>query len=93
MSEALQQLSPSEQAEFMQHMEQSQQLNSLLTYNKLVHKCFDQCATTFKSKRLEDSEVKCIENCADKFIKLTQRVGYRFQEHQASGIASAQQSS
>ena len=36
----------------------------------------------FRSKNLEESEAKCINQCAEKFMKLTQRVGFRFSEYQ-----------
>ena len=39
---------------------------------------------TFKSKSLDTKEDECICKCAEKYIKLTQRVGFRFAEHQAS---------
>jgi import inner membrane translocase subunit TIM9 len=32
---------------------------------------------------LTDTEKKCMQNCSEKFLKLTQRVGFRFAEHQA----------
>ena len=35
------------------------------------------------SKQLEDSEAKCISQCAEKFLKLTQRAGFRFAEFQS----------
>ncbi len=37
----------------------------------------------FNSKNLTDSESQCVEKCTDKYMKLTQRVGFRFAEYQA----------
>lgn len=42
---------------------------------------------SFKSKKLDDTESKCVTNCAEKFMRLTQRVGFRVAEHQ-QGTAS-----
>lgn len=52
-------------------------------YNNLVEKCFDQCVFSFRSKTLDRSEATCVENCAARYVKMTQRVGLRFAEHQA----------
>ena len=52
-------------------------------YNNLVYRCFDQCVNNFRSKTLDSSEETCVDNCAARFIKMTQRVGLRFAEHQA----------
>lgn len=37
----------------------------------------------FNSKDLSEQESKCISQCSEKFMKLTQRVGFRFTEYQA----------
>ena len=68
--------------EFMRYLEEQQVRDSLHMYNHLVEQCFDKCVTSFRSKQLEDSEAKCMSNCAEKFLKLTQRVGFRFTEYQ-----------
>jgi len=52
-------------------------------YTRLVNRCFGSCVTTFRSKALDKSEIACAENCAARFLKMTQRVGLRFAEHQA----------
>ena len=52
-------------------------------YNNLVYRCFDGCVSSFRSKTLDGYETKCSENCAARFVKMTQRVGLRFAEHQA----------
>ena len=67
----------------MQYMEQMQLKDSLSMYNRLVEKCSHGCLTTFRSKTLDKYETTCLENCASRYIKMTQRVGLRFAEHQA----------
>ena len=52
-------------------------------YNSLVERCFDGCVTSFRSKTMDKSESVCVENCAARYVKMTQRVGLRFAEHQA----------
>ena len=52
-------------------------------YNNLVARCFDGCVSSFRSKTLDKSEISCVEHCASRYIKMTQRTGLRFAEHQA----------
>lgn len=52
-------------------------------YNTLVERCFGTCVSSFRSKSLDKYETSCMENCASRYIKMTQRVGLRFAEHQA----------
>lgn len=52
-------------------------------YNGLVARCFEGCVGSFRSKTLDKSETACVENCAARYVKMTQRVGLRFAEHQA----------
>ena len=52
-------------------------------YNNLVERCFEGCVSSFRSKTLDKYENTCVENCAARYIKMTQRVGLRFAEHQA----------
>ena len=33
-------------------------------------------------RTVSDKEEKCAKNCLDKYLKMTQRVSMRFQEHQ-----------
>ena len=46
--------------------------------------CFIFMCKGFSTKTLENKESKCISNCAEKYLKLTQRIGYRFSEAQAA---------
>jgi mitochondrial import inner membrane translocase subunit TIM9 len=52
-------------------------------YNNLVNRCFDVCVSSFRSKTLDKGETTCLQFCADRYVKMTQRVGLRFAEHQA----------
>uniref|UniRef100_A0A7R9Z9X8 Mitochondrial import inner membrane translocase subunit n=1 Tax=Pseudictyota dubia TaxID=2749911 RepID=A0A7R9Z9X8_9STRA len=72
-----------QQQELMKNMEQMQMKDSLSMYTKLVDRCFGGCVTSFRSKTLDKSEISCVENCASRYLKMTQRVGLRFAEHQA----------
>jgi mitochondrial import inner membrane translocase subunit TIM9 len=60
-------------------------------YNNVVYRCFDNCVSGFRSKTLATHEITCVEHCADRYIKLTQRVGLRFAEHQAMQQKRAQE--
>uniref|UniRef100_A0A914W1F3 Uncharacterized protein n=1 Tax=Plectus sambesii TaxID=2011161 RepID=A0A914W1F3_9BILA len=44
--------------------------------------CFKACVRDFTSRTIEDKEEKCNNNCLDKFLKMSQRMGLRFQEYQ-----------
>lgn len=59
-------------------------------YNNLVERCFEGCVSSFRSKTLDKSESSCLENCAGRYVKMTQRVGLRFAEHQAMQQKKAQ---
>eukprot|EP01041_Mallomonas_annulata_P008054 gene8054-16512_t len=72
-----------QKAEFMRYLEDEQMKESLKMYNRLVEGCFSKCVTTFRSKQLDEKENKCVAQCSEKFMKLTQRVGLRFAEYQA----------
>eukprot|EP00956_Cyclotella_meneghiniana_P040631 scaffold201305_cov70-Cyclotella_meneghiniana.AAC.1 len=81
--EGLPNLPPHLQGEFMKQMENMQMKDSLRLYNNLVSKCFTSCVTSFRSKSLDKYETTCVENCAARYIAMTQRVGLRFAEGQA----------
>ncbi len=44
---------------------------------------------SLSSKHLNEGESKCVSQCAEKFMKLTQRVGFRLAEYQ--GMQGQQQ--
>ncbi|KAE8537639.1 hypothetical protein D1P53_005695 [Cryptococcus gattii VGV] len=67
---------------FPQHWEAdqlySQMQDFMRLYSGLVERCFNACAQDFTSKALTTNE-----NCTDKFLKHSERVGARFAEHNA----------
>lgn len=81
--DAIQNLPAHQQKEFIDRLEQMQMKDSLTMYSSLVHRCFNSCVYSFRSKTLDKSEASCVENCASRYVKSTQRVGLRFAEHQA----------
>mmetsp|Transcript_497 Transcript_497/g.675 ORF Transcript_497/g.675 Transcript_497/m.675 type:complete len:99 (+) Transcript_497:194-490(+) len=91
--ESVQNMQPHQQQLFMKEMENLQLKDSLTMYNTLVARCFDGCISSFRSKALDKSEITCVEHCGARYIKMTQRVGLRFAEHQAvqQGLAAQQQ--
>ncbi|NWR20331.1 TIM9 translocase, partial [Emberiza fucata] len=48
------------------------------TYNKLTENCFVDCIKDFTSRDVKPEEV---ENCLQKYLKMTQRISMRFQEY------------
>uniref|UniRef100_A0A8C4QR97 Mitochondrial import inner membrane translocase subunit n=1 Tax=Eptatretus burgeri TaxID=7764 RepID=A0A8C4QR97_EPTBU len=51
------------------------------TYNKLTELCFMDCVKDFTSRKVQEGEIKCAENCMQKYLKMTQRISMRFQEY------------
>ncbi|TKA56573.1 Mitochondrial import inner membrane translocase subunit TIM9 [Rhodotorula sp. CCFEE 5036] len=60
-------------------------------YSNLVERCFLSCCQDFTSKALSSKEESCVMNCADKFLKHSERVGLRFSEQNAEMMARAGQ--
>ncbi|BGP56973.1 protein transporter tim9 [Rhodotorula sphaerocarpa] len=60
-------------------------------YSNLVERCFLSCCQDFTSKALSSKEESCVMNCADKFLKHSERVGLRFSEQNAEMMARASQ--
>ncbi|VDN19309.1 unnamed protein product [Gongylonema pulchrum] len=54
----------------------------LTQYNVVAEQCFMSCINDFTTRTVSDSEDQCCSNCLDKFLKMTQRMSLRFQEHQ-----------
>jgi mitochondrial import inner membrane translocase subunit TIM9 len=78
-----------QQPELIRHLEEVQVRNSLKMLNVLTEKCFDKCVQTgwggsLTSKSLEKEETTCIQNCSEKYMKVTQRAGARFAEFAAN---------
>nr|CAG4638891.1 EOG090X0MSH [Cyclestheria hislopi] len=54
----------------------------LYSYNKLSELCFNDCVWDFTSRTIKDKEDSCAMYCAEKFLKMNQRISQRFQEFQ-----------
>lgn len=53
----------------------------------MTQDCFNECVHKFPSKMCTRDEMLCIENCADRYLKLRLRVGQKFQYYQAVKVA------
>ncbi|KAF8073829.1 Tim10/DDP family zinc finger protein [Lyophyllum atratum] len=82
-----------EQAHMTKIIEKRQMQDFLKMYSNLVEKCFNSCCNDFTSKALSSKEEGCIQNCTEKFIKHSERVGARFAESNAEAMNAAQDSS
>ena len=71
-------------AQFLDMINGMQVEDSVRMFNRVTEHCFQGCIDSYHSKSLDGGESKCIDVCAQKFLKLTARVGQRFQEHQAA---------
>ncbi|XP_075233361.1 translocase of inner membrane 9 [Lycorma delicatula] len=54
----------------------------LISYNKLSEICFNDCVWDFTTRNVKSQEDRCISNCAEKYLKMNQRISQRFQEFQ-----------
>lgn len=54
----------------------------MANYNKLSEICFADCVWDFTSRKVANSESNCALNCAEKYLKMNQRISTRFQEFQ-----------
>ncbi|RZF39170.1 hypothetical protein LSTR_LSTR005798 [Laodelphax striatellus] len=54
----------------------------LLSYNKLSEICFADCIWDFTTRNVKNQEDKCVINCAEKYMKMNQRISQRFHEFQ-----------
>lgn len=56
----------------------------------MTHRIAGLVKQGFSSKNLTDAETQCVSKCAEKFLKVNQRAGFRFAEFQANqNIAAA----
>ncbi|KAL0250775.1 hypothetical protein CNBG_10035 [Cryptococcus deuterogattii R265] len=77
------QFNGAEQAHMSKVIEKKQMQDFMRLYSGLVERCFNACAQDFTSKALTTNETTCVQNCTDKFLKHSERVGARFAEHNA----------
>ncbi|CAL1533861.1 unnamed protein product [Lymnaea stagnalis] len=54
----------------------------LSQYNKITEQCFMACVHDFTTRRVINAENSCALNCLEKYMKMTNRISQRFQEHQ-----------
>ncbi|KAJ8583385.1 hypothetical protein M405DRAFT_828789 [Rhizopogon salebrosus TDB-379] len=80
------QLNSAEQAHMTKIIEKKQMQDFLRLYSGLVERCFTSCCNDFTSKALSSKEEQCVMNCADKFLKHSERVGQRFAELNAEAM-------
>ncbi|CEG70578.1 hypothetical protein G6F70_009125 [Rhizopus microsporus] len=69
-----------EQAQIAAMIEHKQMRDFMKLYSSLVQRCFDDCTNDFTTKSLNSKEESCVNKCADKFFKHSERVGARFAE-------------
>lgn len=84
----LSQLNAVEQAHMTKVIEKKQMQDFLRLYSSLVERCFNSCCNDFTSKALSSKEEQCVLNCADKFLKHSERVGQRFAELNAEAMST-----
>lgn len=77
-------LNATEQRELQGRLERKQMKDFMNMYSNLVQRCFTDCVTDFTSKSLPGKEEGCVMRCVDKSLKSAERLGERFQEHNAS---------
>jgi len=68
----------------------------LSQYNKITEQCFIACIHDFTTRKVITAEDSCSMNCLEKFMKMTNRISQRFQEHQMASndaLAAAQKPS
>jgi len=75
-------LEPHLQRKLEQNVINSTMKQNVDLMSKIADQCFNECVNHFPSRMLSKGESKCIENCADRFIVLSQRVGKQYQEVQ-----------
>ena len=51
----------------------------MMNYNKLSEVCFADCVWDFTTRRISGIENQCSLYCAEKYLKMNQRVSTRFQ--------------
>lgn len=83
-------LNPSEQQQFQQLVERKQMKDFMRLYSSLVERCFADCVNDFTSATLSSKEETCVNKCAEKFMKHSERVGQRFQEQNAKLMQQGQ---
>ncbi|RCI15988.1 hypothetical protein L249_2993 [Ophiocordyceps polyrhachis-furcata BCC 54312] len=76
-------LSSAEQRQLEQRIQKRQIKEFMGVFGGVVEHCFISCVDDFTSKALSSRENGCISRCVGKWMATQQRLGERFQEHNA----------
>ncbi|TYZ65436.1 hypothetical protein PybrP1_011715 [[Pythium] brassicae (nom. inval.)] len=60
-----------------EHMEEMRVSQTIAFFNRTVELCFSDCVHSFRSKKMDDTELSCVNNCAEKFLRYTMRSSTR----------------
>ncbi|RLN57966.1 hypothetical protein BBJ28_00005505 [Nothophytophthora sp. Chile5] len=66
-----------------EHIEEMRVTQTIAYFSRTVELCFTDCVHAFRSKKLDDKELSCVNNCAEKFLRHTMRSSVRLQESYA----------
>lgn len=66
-----------------EHIEEMRVSQTIAYFSRTVELCFSECVHSFRSKKMDDKEVSCVSNCAEKFLRHTMRSSVRLQESYA----------
>ncbi|XP_037072754.1 mitochondrial import inner membrane translocase subunit Tim9-like [Pollicipes pollicipes] len=58
-------------------------------FNKISEMCFTDCVWDFTTRDVRGKEETCAISCLEKFLKASNRISQRFQEHQMIANESA----
>ncbi|VEN58637.1 unnamed protein product [Callosobruchus maculatus] len=47
-------------------------------YNRMTEMCFSRCVDNINSRKLDDQEIECVEDCSMKFVKYNNRLMQNF---------------
>ncbi|CAH1955623.1 unnamed protein product [Acanthoscelides obtectus] len=50
----------------------------LQMYNRMTEMCFSRCVDNINSRKLDDQEIECVEDCSMKFVKYNNRLMQNF---------------
>ncbi|KAH7326409.1 Tim10/DDP family zinc finger-containing protein [Stachybotrys elegans] len=76
-------LNANEQRMLEQRIQKRQVKEFMSAFGNLVENCFNSCVDDFTSKAISTRETGCLNRCVLKWMATQQRMGDRFQEHNA----------
>ncbi|KAG7402158.1 hypothetical protein PHYBOEH_005721 [Phytophthora boehmeriae] len=74
-----------------EHIEEMRVTQTIAYFSRTVELCFSDCVHAFRSKKLDDKETSCVNNCAEKFLRHTMRSSVRLQESYAEIMQQQQE--